>query len=122
MKVYLCGPINGRSDDDCRLWREQAKAVLPDTLDPMRRDYRGREFDSFREIVELDKVDIASCDAMLVYFDRPSVGTSMEMLWAWERGKLIVLVNRDAAPLSPWLVYHSHMVFLTLDEALHELR
>jgi hypothetical protein len=32
MKVYLCGPINGRSDDDCKAWREAAKAVLPDTL------------------------------------------------------------------------------------------
>jgi nucleoside 2-deoxyribosyltransferase len=118
MKVYLCGPINGRSDDDCKTWREAAKAVLPDTLDPMRRDYRGKESEAWREIVELDKIDVASCDALLVYFDRPSVGTSMEMLYAWERGKRIVLVNRSAAQLSPWLVYHSHKVCASLDEAL----
>lgn len=118
MKVYLCGPINGRSDDDCTVWREAAKAVLPDTLDPMRRDYRGKEAAAYREIVELDKIDVAACDALLVYFDKPSVGTSMEMIWAWERGKLIVLVNRSAAPLSPWLVYHSHHVCTSLDDAL----
>lgn len=118
MKVYLCGPINGRSDDDCRGWREEAKQLLPDTLDPMRRDYRGKEATAYREIVELDKIDVASCDALLVYFDKPSVGTSMEMLWAWERGKLVVLVNKSTAPLSPWLVYHSHHQVASLAEAI----
>ena len=118
MKVYLCGPINGRSDDDCKLWREAAKEALPDTLDPMRRDYRGKEYSAFREIVELDKIDVAQCDALLVYYDKPSVGTSMEMLWAWERGKLVVLIDRSAAPLSPWLIYHSHHVCESLDEAI----
>jgi nucleoside 2-deoxyribosyltransferase len=120
MKVYLCGPINGRSDDDCRVWREAAKSALPDTLDPMRRDYRGREAEAeaVDEIVELDKIDVCACDALLVYFDRPSVGTSMEMLFAWERGKLVVLVDRSSAPLSPWLAYHAHKVTRSLDEAL----
>lgn len=45
MKVYLCGPINGCTDDQCKNWREAAKQVLSDTVDPMRRDYRGREDD-----------------------------------------------------------------------------
>jgi nucleoside 2-deoxyribosyltransferase len=119
--IYLCGPINGRSDDDCKTWRSAVSARFADTLDPMRRDYRGKEAESFREIVELDKIDVASCDVVLVYFDKPSVGTSMEMLYAWERGKRIVLVDRSAAPLSPWLRYHSHAVFKSLDEAMEHL-
>jgi len=41
VKVYLCGPINGRTDDDAKNWREYAKTRLPDTLDPMARDYRA---------------------------------------------------------------------------------
>jgi nucleoside 2-deoxyribosyltransferase len=121
MKVYLCGPINGRSDDDCTWWREQAKQSLTDTLDPMRRDYRGKEASAWREIVELDKIDVASCDVLLVYYDRPSVGTSMEVLYAWERGKRVVVVNKSGARMSPWLVYHAHSVFASLDDALATL-
>lgn len=116
--VYLCGPINGRSDSDCKDWREAAKAVLPNTIDPMRRDYRGKEAVAHREIVELDKIDVANADVLLVYYDKPSVGTSMEMLWAWERGKLIVLIDASDKPLSPWLVYHSHYQVKTLAEAI----
>jgi hypothetical protein len=118
MKVYLCGPINGCTDDECRDWREMAKLRLPDTLDPMRRDYRGKEAESTREIVELDKIDVALSDVLLVNFDKPSVGTSMEIIWAWERGKMIVVVHKAGAVLSPWLAYHSHARFTSFDEAI----
>jgi len=115
--VYLCGPINGRSDDDCTIWREYVKSRLPDTLDPMRRDYRGKEDAAWREIVELDKIDVARCDVLLVYYDKPSVGTSMEIIWAWQGGKRIVLVDKSDKPLSPWLRYHAHHTTTSLDEA-----
>lgn len=84
----------------------------------MRRDYRGREAESVREIVELDKVDVASCDVMLVNYDRPSVGTSMEVIYAWERGKIIAVVAASGTNISPWLRYHAHWLGHTFDEAL----
>lgn len=79
MRTYLCGPINGRSDDDCKGWREWVKERLPNCVDPMDRDYRGRELEPgiAKVIVETDKADILGCDAMIVYFDKPSVGTVM---------------------------------------------
>lgn len=110
LKVYLCGPINGCTDSECKDWRSEAKKVLPDTIDPMVRDYRGREDQCVKEIVELDKKDIDSCDALLVNYDKPSVGTSMEILYAWERNKQIVVVARPDAKISPWLKYHSGIV------------
>jgi len=123
MKVYLCGPINGRSDDDCKGWREYAKERLPDTLDPMDRDYRGRELEPgiAKEIVENDKLDIQQSDALLVFYDKPSVGTSMEVYMAHGMGKRIVLVDKSGKPLSPWLMYHSHEVHKSLDEAIASL-
>lgn len=123
MKVYLCGPINGRSDDDCKGWREYAKERLPDTLDPMDRDYRGRELEPgiADEIVMNDKKDILLCDALLVYYDKPSVGTSMEILFAHDRNKTIVLVDKSDKPLSPWLIYHCPEVYKSLDEAIAAL-
>lgn len=123
MKIYLCGPINGRSDDDCRGWRECAKEQLADTLDPMDRDYRGRELEPgiAAEIVENDKGDIDSCDAMLVFYDKPSVGTSMEILYAWGK-KRILLIDRSGKPLSPWLLYHCTEIYKSLDEAILHLK
>lgn len=120
MKVaYLCGPINGCTDEEANGWRAVVKELWPGpTLDPMRRDYRGREAVATREIVELDKVDVAASDVLIVSYDKPSVGTSMEVIWAWERGKPIVIVARPETVLSPWLVYHSHAVTHSYKDAV----
>jgi nucleoside 2-deoxyribosyltransferase len=124
MKVYLCGPINGCADEEAKDWREYSKAHLKaDAYDPMVRDYRGRELEPgiAREIVKNDKLDINECDALLVFYEKPSVGTSMEVLYAHQLGKEIVVVNKSDKPISPWLLYHSHALFLTLDSAINHL-
>lgn len=117
--LYLCGPINGCTDEECKNWREYVKGLWNGpTLDPMRRDYRGKEDEAFEEIVELDKIDVANSDVLLVNYDRPSVGTSMEILYAWERGKLIVVVAKAGERISPWLRYHAHKIDSRFDDAL----
>jgi nucleoside 2-deoxyribosyltransferase len=117
--IYLCGPINGCTDDECKDWRELVKAKWSGkTLDPMRRDYRGREDQCVDEIVEFDKIDIANSDVILVNYDKPSVGTSMEVLLAFNAGKLVVVVAKKGASVSPWLRYHSHAVLDSFDAAL----
>jgi hypothetical protein len=120
MKTYLCGPINGRSDADCKDWRARATEVLgaDNVLDPMRRDFRGKEAVNAAEIVEGDKADIASVDTLLVYFDKPSVGTSMEVVLAWQMRKHVVVVNASDKPLGPWLLYHAHAFYHSLEAAL----
>jgi hypothetical protein len=52
-------------------------------LDPMARDYRGREDQCWKEIVEGDKEDIEQCEAVVAKVNPASAGTSMEILWAW---------------------------------------
>lgn len=123
LKVYLCGPINGCTDAECIDWREFAKSLLPSTLDPMAIDYRGRELEPgiAAEIVNNDKKDIDKCDALLVMFTKPSVGTSMEILYAYDRGKRVVVVHERGAILSPWLLYHSSAMFTSIREACEEL-
>ena len=118
MKVYLCGPINGCTDSEAKDWRTYVKERLSDTLDPMKRDYRGREAEAYREIVELDKRDVEACDALIVNFDKPSVGTSMEIYHAWLHRKPCVIVCRPDAVISPWMRYHATKIVHSFDAAI----
>lgn len=84
----------------------------------MRRDYRGKEAESYREIVELDKRDVEASDVILVNYDKPSVGTSMEVLWAWLKETPVVVVCRPETVVSPWLRYHSTKIVHSFDDAI----
>lgn len=114
--VYLCGPINGCTDSEAKGWRWKAEYRFKNTLDPMRRDYRGKEVNNYREIVDLDKIDVKNSDIILAYCPKPSVGTSMEVFMAWQMNKVVVAVAPE--PVSPWLRYHSTKVCETLDDAI----
>lgn len=118
VKTYLCGGINGLPDSDCKDWREKAKQILAsETIDPMRRDYRGRESECVKDIVEGDLRDIQACNFVLVNAVRPSWGTAMEVFYASSIGKPSVAFVGDAAP-SPWLLYHTSTITRTLEEAV----
>lgn len=119
MALYLAGPIFQCEDHECINWREEVKRRLPDHVicDPMERDYRGQTDEFFRQIVEDDKSSIDRCSILLVNYLKPSVGTSMEILYAWERGKHVVVVIHNPE-MSPWMLYHSHRVCQSLNEAI----
>lgn len=117
MRVYLGGPINGCTDEEAHGWRDDLKPLLEEMghvwVDPMRRDYRGREMEPgiAAEIVYGDLEDIDSCDALVMNCPKPSVGTSMEIFYAHQQGKnVVVVVPDDDSQPSPWLVFHSSFV------------
>lgn len=120
--IYLCGPINGRTDEDAKGWREIVKERWNgNCLDPMRRDYRGRELEPgiAAEIVAGDIEDIQASDAILVFFDKPSVGTAMEVFYAKHTlGKIVVVIDASDKPLSPWLIHHADHVTKHIGVAL----
>lgn len=123
--IYLCGPINGRTTEDATNWRELAKSHwLGDCIDPMRRDYRGREMEPgiAAEIVAGDLVDIQEASALLVFFDKPSVGTAMEVFYAHHvLQKPVIVVFAAQGQPSPWLVYHCYGLVSTVEEGLAAL-
>ena len=120
MKIYLAGPIFQSEDSECINWREEAKKLLNghEIIDPMERDYRGVTYENYEKIVEEDKALIDSCDILLVNHIKPSVGTSMEILYAWERRKKILIIS-GSDELSPWLIYHSHKIFRSLEDVIY---
>ena len=125
MRVYLSGPIKDATDEEAKGWREDAEFFLGQIgvtlINPMRRDYRDNPCSHLPGLVEQDKIDIGMSDIILVHFSRPSVGTSMEILYAWERGKRVITVSEDYTN-DAWLVYHSHHIYRTLDEAYEKIR
>lgn len=122
MRVYLCGPINGCTDEECKDWRASIRNFFPAAIDPMKRDYRGKEAESYREIVDLDKRDVRAADVVLVNYSKPSVGTAMEVFYAWTLGTPVVLWCAPDAVLSPWLRYHSTAIVHSLDAAVSKIR
>jgi predicted Rossmann-fold nucleotide-binding protein len=120
--IYLCGPIMGCTDSEANDWRTLVKGLWAGrVLDPMRRDYRGRELESFEEVVKLDKVDVHQSDALIVNFPGPSVGTAMEIYMAFEMGKLVVVVVSEGTRISPWLRYHSHVIVNSFEQAVQRV-
>lgn len=117
MKVYLCGGIQGLSDAEAATWRETTKRLLNVlVLDPLRRDYRGKEAGNAAEIVTNDLADISDCDVLLVNGSQPSWGTAMEIVYAAVGNKAIVVFGAGECP-SPWLVYHAKELLPTVEEA-----
>ena len=122
VKIYLCGPINGCTDSECMDWRAEVLKHFPDAIDPMKRDYRGKEAESYREIVDLDKRDVRDAEVILINYVKPSVGTAMECFYAWTLQKPIVLLCERGANLSPWLRYHSTAIVHSVAEAVAKIR
>lgn len=81
---------------------------------------------SVSEIVENDKRLISESDGLLVgYSAVRSIGTPMEVMWAYERDMPVVLWSRDytsRSQLSPWYRYHVDFVTAQLPIALHTLQ
>lgn len=116
MKGYLAGAINGMSDTEANGWRTDAKILMPhiEWLDPMSRDYRGKEAENVEAIVQGDLADIAASDVILVYAVRPSWGTAMEVVYAHQMEKIIVVVCERP---SPWLRFHATHCLPSLGQA-----
>ena len=121
--IYLCGPIQGRTWVESHQWRDYATTLLA-PAQPVRNPLtRGYDEHNWQEIVEGDIADIAECRALLVMYDKPSVGTAMEIRLAKaEYGIPVHVVDISGAPRSPWLIYHAERFYDTLEEACAVLR
>ncbi len=126
-KIYLSGPIMDENLHAAKTWREVAKERLSDQfilLDPMRRDFQDREFDSANEIVEFDLQDVRDADLLLVNYNRASIGTSMEVFYAaHDLGKFIVAFSPiPFKECSPWMVRFCTKILPSLDGAVTYIR
>ena len=125
--VYLSGPIMDEVEGSAREWRETAKGLLKDRfrlLDPMRRKFVDRQVDSANEIVEFDLQDVRNSDIVLVNYNRPSIGTSMEVFYAsHDLGKFVVAFSPlEYQDCSPWMVRYCTKILPDLETAVSYIK
>jgi nucleoside 2-deoxyribosyltransferase len=122
-KIYLSGPIMDEHAGLARSWRDEAKRALTKDfalLDPMRRNFKDREVDSANEIVEFDLQDVREADILLVNYNKPSIGTSMEVFYAaHDLGKFVVAFSPFTfKDCSPWMVRYCTKILPDLETAI----
>jgi len=142
--VYLAGGIAGVNGHDATDWRQTSTFALNNryiqTLDPMRAklrlasatristnfhdyEHNGVFFRS-RGIMVRDFNDVKRCDALLVNLlgaEHPSLGTIMELAWAYALQKpAVVAIEAQGNPHDNHPMIHEAMPFRveTLDEAI----
>ena len=116
--MYLAGPPF--ADEYRRRASELTEAAGWESVDPMRRDFRGATAGHEAEIVDGDLVDIDSCDAVLAAFTAPDEGTAMEAWYAHGRG-IPVVAYTGGTPAHPWTVYVAASVHPQLEDAVAAL-
>ena len=121
--IYLSGPTMDEHEGTAREWRESAKKMLGDKfylLDPMRRKFVDRQVDSANEIVEFDLQDVRDADLLLVNYNRPSIGTSMEVFYAaHDQGKFVVAFSPlEFKDCSPWMAKYCTKILPDLESAV----
>ena len=127
--VYLAGPIDHCTDEEIHEWREKAEDLLAPMkcYNPADRVFTAQQAaDHNKEVVTLDKVEINASDALLVWYKEPAggsrmTGTTMEIIHAFERGKLVVIITPYEL-LSPWVHYHSHRIYSNLEHGVNFIK
>ncbi len=126
-KIYLCGPIMDEVEGHAREWRSTATDTLQTDfvlLNPMRRNFKDREVDSANEIVEFDLQDVREADIILVNYNKPSIGTSMEVFYASHvLGKFVVAFSPFTFDqCNPWMVRFCTKILPSLESSLDYIR
>lgn len=147
--VYLAGPIDGLSFREGVEWRQYAQKQLATEgvkgISPQRgKDYIGenavlsKDMDFVKQealfsdnimstaemIMTRDKFDALNCDVLLVNFHgakRASIGTVMEIAWAYLQGKPVIVVADEDDTLHrkhPMLRKAFSCITSDLDEAI----
>jgi nucleoside 2-deoxyribosyltransferase len=97
--VYLAGPIEGCTDEEIFIWRNEAKDLLFDGvrgISPTRMELLDPS-----AVITQNYMDIKTCDVVLAYLPkcisdrRCSYGTICEVAWAYSHQTPVVIVSDD---------------------------
>lgn len=141
LTVYLAGPVAHKADGGAS-WRNAitetysdapidfrnplSKYKVPATDVEIVSDDPGENEVTPADIVHADKELLRESDAVLVgYSAVRSIGTPMEVMWAYNRYKPVALWIRDGTPeenLSPWYRHHVSGIYDEMSDAVGALQ
>ena len=112
VRIYLAGTIYKEEPD--KLWKRQLRDYFNPKEDVADQNLQNDMYDFFDPdpqpgadvyVVARDKAEIQKCDILVAYIQRPTVGTSMEILYAHMLGtKPIIIINPNGKMLGDlWL-------------------
>lgn len=74
-------------------------------------------------IVINDKNNISECDILVAYVEKATFGTTMEILFAWERHKPVYVINPEMTLIEDiWLSYHTTRFFDSIEDCFEFLQ
>jgi hypothetical protein len=123
MKIYLSGPMYECSADESNNWRRQIKEAFPEHtfLDPVDEGYTEKDHPTqYVSIVEGDLQAIDNCDLVIAHVHKPSIGTAMELFYAFSSSGASTLVISTIP--HAWLFYTADCIVDTVEAAIMALK
>jgi hypothetical protein len=131
IKIYLSGPMNGKTKEEATGWRNRFKKILEKKIDDNKSvsfvehfDPCDRWYESLEEIdrdsktiVAIDKLEYRNADVLVVNCLEKGWGTPMEMFDAYEHyDKIVLSLVKEGEFPSIWVKEHSTQLFTRLED------
>ena len=130
-KAFISGPIQGMETEQS--YRQVISEICTklgfEVIDPWLREkvlYNKEEKCWWSKVpatgfVQRDLDDADRCDIMIVYLPKLSAGACMELFYAKQKGKKVIVVS-DMDCLSPWIVVHSDEIVKSFEQLENVLK
>jgi nucleoside 2-deoxyribosyltransferase len=129
--VFISGPIQGMENmqDYRNVIGQLCLSLGYNIIDPWQREKNLYNRDEpcwwmkvpAHEFVKRDLEDIDRSSMVIAYLPRLSAGTCMEIFYAKQKGKHVVVVS-DIDCLSPWITVHADKIVKNFKELEEELK
>jgi nucleoside 2-deoxyribosyltransferase len=107
MKIYLAGSIE---EKEYRKYVHDNYGHLFEIYDPLRMVDQESS-----ELVNEDKLLITKSDCLVAYVERPSFGTPMEIIFAYERSIPVYVITTKFVS-SKWVKFHATKIFNNIED------
>lgn len=129
LKIYLAG---GAFEVYYRQYVKREYGNTFNLIDPMEQegvilDIKNKKIITEKtadEIIKCDKETIESCDIFIAYINRYSAGTSMEILYSYDKNIPVYLIVTPERGFENdlWLKAHATKIFFGIDDCFNHIK
>lgn len=128
IKCYFAHPYNKRKSKDKYKIKKILKERNVDVIDPFIGEfkllkehgvdeyYNDPKYKLAREIWIRDLQKVRECEMLLAWSPEPSLGTAVELFYAYTQKKFIQIISAKKHPLFAYVLTGGNQLFETIDE------